>query len=291
MARLTSHRMVRSALTAGHQILLLLLAAAFLTPIVIMVFGAGKPSADALGAGWGVFDPYGFAKLADNVRGAWAGSGNLSFPGAMRNSLMITVLTVLLGLGVNSLAGYALARIPFHGRKVALAIVVALVIIPFEALALPLLLLATQPIAGFRLSDTLLAQVLPFVAQPLYIFLFYSFFSGMPTELEEAAQIDGAGVLRTFVSVIVPIAAPAYASSAILTFLYSWGQFLWPVMVTAARPNLQPVTLGLYNFLGTRPDWGQFYAYTTMMVLPVVLVFLVFQRWFVQGAATSGLKG
>jgi multiple sugar transport system permease protein len=291
MLRRHHPRAVRTAWTAAHQGLLVLLAAAFLTPIIVMIVGAGKPSAEALGAGWGAFDPKGFAEIGANVRAALAGSANLSFGGAFRNSVLISTLTVVLGLGVNSLAGYALARLPFRGRRVALAIVIGFIVVPFEALALPMLVLSSTPVAGIRLSDSLLAQVLPFVAQPLYIFLFYSFFSGISTEFEEAAQIDGAGVLRTFVSVIMPLAGPAYASCAILTFLYSWAQFLWPVMITAANPSNAPLTLGLYNFLGTTPNWGAFYAYTTMMVAPVVVVFVAFQRWYVQGVASSGLKG
>lgn len=284
-------RAARTAKVLAHQLVLLVLGTIFITPLVALVVGAGKSSNDAIGVGWGAFNPQGFTELGANVRAALAGSPNQTFLGAMRNSLIISGLTVFLGLGVNSLAGYSLARLPFRGRRIALGAVIALIIVPFEALALPLLLISSQPVAGFRLSDSLLAQVLPFVAQPLYIFLFYSFFSGLPTEFEEAAQLDGAGVLRTFFSVIVPLSAPAYASSAILTFLYSWGQFLWPVMITAAKPSNAPLTLGLYNYLGTTPNWGAFYAYTVMMVLPVVVVFLVFQRWFVQGVATSGLKG
>jgi multiple sugar transport system permease protein len=270
---------------------LLLLAVGFVAPILMMVVGAGKPSDRVFGAGWKAFDPEGFAWLRENMAAAWAGSANLSFPAALLNSIAISGSIVVFGLGVNSLAGYALARLPFRGRRIALAAVVALIIVPFESIALPLLLMLTQPILGFRVTDSLLAQVLPFVAQPLYIFLFYSFFKGMPLELEEAAQLDGAGVLRTFVSVIVPLAGPAYASSAILTFLYSWGQFLWPVMVTTATPQLQPLPLGLLNYVGTTPNWGGFYAYATMMVIPVIVVFLAFQRWFVQGVSSTGIKG
>jgi multiple sugar transport system permease protein len=291
MSARTGSRVSRAASTAARQLLLLLLAAAFLTPIIMMLVGAAKPSAQVFGAGWDAFNPKGFTALGANVRAALAGSANLPFLGALRNSLLISSLIVVLGLGVNSLAGYALARIPFRGRKIALALVIALIMVPFEALALPLLLLMAQPVGGHRLSDSILAQVLPFVAQPLYIILFYSFFTGLPSELEEAAQLDGAGLLRTFRSVIVPLSGPAYASSAILTFLYSWGQFLWPVMITAGRPELQPLPLGLLNYLGTTPNWGGFYAYATMMVVPVVVVFLFFQRWFVQGVASTGSKG
>jgi multiple sugar transport system permease protein len=291
MRLLTTPRARLRLSTLAAQAVMLVLAAGFIAPLLMMVVGAGKPSERVFGAGWRAFDPEGFTWLRENLEAAWSGSANLSFPAAMLNSVIISGSIVIFGLGVNSLAGYALARSEFRGQRIALAVVVALIIVPFESIALPLLLMLTQPIAGQRLTDSLLAQILPFVAQPLYIFLFYSFFTGMPLELEEAAQLDGAGVLRTFVSVIVPLAGPAYASSAILTFLYSWGQFLWPVMATAASPQLQPLPLGLLNYVGTTPNWGGFYAYATLMVIPVILVFLAFQRWFVQGVASTGLKG
>lgn len=276
----------------ASQAVMLLLAAAFITPILIMVVGAGKQSDRVFGAGWGAFDPEGFAWLGRNLAAVLAERpGGTAFPTALLNSLIISIAVVVLGLGVNSFAGYALARIGFRGRLVALAAVIALIIVPFESIALPLLLMLTQPVAGVRVSDTLLAQILPFVAQPLYIFLFYSFFKAMPLELEEAAQLDGAGVVRTFMRVIVPLSGSAYASSAILTFLYSWGQFLWPVMIASSSPRLQPLPLGLLNYVGTTPNWGGFYAYATLMVLPVILVFLVFQKAFVQGVAATGMKG
>jgi multiple sugar transport system permease protein len=274
------------------QLLMSLLAVVFITPILIMIVGAGKPSERVFGAGWRAFDPEGFAWLGRNIAAAVSDRpGGISYPGALVNSLAISGSIVVFGLGVNSLAGYALARLEFRGRRLFLAAVIALIIVPFESIALPLLLILTQPVGGYRVSDSLLAQILPFVAQPLYIFLFYSFFKNLPLELEEAAQIDGAGVLRTFLHIIVPLAGPAFAGSAILTFLYSWGQFLWPVMIASASPGLQPLPLGLLNYVGTTPNWGGFYAYAMLMVIPVVIVFLAFQRWFVQGVASTGLKG
>lgn len=289
MPRLTTRRRLTRTAT---QVLMLLLAAAFVTPILIMIVGAGKQSERVFGAGWGAFDPEGFAWLGRNLAAVFGErTGGIGFPAAMLNSVIISAAIVVIGLGVNSLAGYALARIGFRGRRAALTAVIALIIVPFESIALPLLLMLTQPVAGARISDTLLAQILPFVAQPLYIFLFYSFFKTMPLELEEAAQLDGAGVLRTFLTIIVPLAGSAYASSAILTFLYSWGQFLWPLMIASSSPELQPLPLGLLNYVGTTPNWGGFYAYATLMVLPVIVVFLIFQRSFVQGVAATGVKG
>ena len=123
------------------------------------------------------------------------------------------------------------------------------------------------------------------------IYLFYTFFAGLPKEMEEAASIDGAGPWRTFVTIIVPMAKPAYATVTILTFLTSWSSFLWPVMMVD-QPNVRPLPLEISVFQGQPPyDWGQIFAFGVLMVTPVLLVFLVFQRWFVAGVAASAVKG
>ena len=162
-----------------------------------------------------------------------------------------------------------------------------LIIVPFETLAVPLLLI----MAELGWTDTLHAQIIPFLAQPLYIFLFYSFFLGIPRELEEAAKIDGAGAATTFFRIAAPLAKPAYAAAGILIFLASWGQYLWPVMVTRSI-EARPLPMGIAEFQGLPPrDWGDIMAYAAMMVIPLLVVFIIFQRQFVRGVATSGLKG
>ena len=257
----------------------------FLFPVAIMVIGSFKPDTTVITdqTSLRAFDARPFQGF-DNYESA-AETGN--YLTSLRVSLIVSTVVVVGGLVVNSLFGYALARLRFGGQRILLGLVVALIIIPFEALAVPLLLMMSE--IGW--TNTIRAQYLPFIAQPLYIFLFYSFFKGLPTELEEAATIDGAGPYRTFWSVIFPLARPAYASAAILTFLYSWGQFLWPVMI-ARTEDVRPLPIGLTFFQGTPPfAWADLMAYATMMVLPVVIVFVIFQRHFIEGVASSGLKG
>lgn len=262
-----------------------LLGLFFLFPIAIMVIGSFKSDAVVISdqTSLSAFDPRPF-EAGDNYRAA-ADTGN--YFKSLRVSVIVSGVVVVGGLVVNSLCGYALARLRFRGQRILLSIVIALVIIPFEAIAVPLLLMMSQ----IEWTNTIRAQFLPFIAQPLYIFLFYSFFRGLPSELEEAAMIDGAGPYRTFWSVLFPLAKPAYASAAILSFLYSWGQFLWPVMV-AWTEDVRPLPIGLTFFQGQPPiQWADLMAFATMMVLPVIIVFVIFQRQFVQGVATSGLKG
>jgi len=144
-------------------------------------------------------------------------------------------------------------------------------------------------LAGWR--DTYLVQILPFIANAFSIFLFYTYFIGLPRELEEAARIDGAGVLRTFFSIILPNAKPVFASVAILTFLTQWGAFLWPLMVTSGEA-VRPLPLAISTFHSLPPlQWGDIFAFGVMMVSPVLVVFLLFQRWFVRGVAATGIKG
>jgi multiple sugar transport system permease protein len=264
---------------------MLLLAAFFLFPLVYMYASSFKPDALVLSdadsfAGFLPTPFIGLENYADAIERA-------SVFRSFLNSMIISGGIVVLGLVVNSLLGYTLARLRFRGRTLLLAAVIALIIVPFEALAVPLLYVS----ALFGWLDTYHVQILPFVANPLFIYLFYTFFLNVPAEIEEAARIDGAGPVRTFVSVVAPLARPAYATVAILGFLFSWGQFLWPVMVTRGI-DVRPLALGIGTFKTTPPvQWGDIMAYGALMTLPLLVVFLLFQRYFVQGVASSGVKG
>ena len=264
---------------------LILLALFFLFPIVFMIAGSFKADTSVIADSGSLraFVPQPFVGLENFQQAAERGNFWISF----RNSVIISAGIVFGGLVVNSLFGYALARVPFRGKGLLLLLVVALIIVPFETLAVPLLLI----MAELGWTNTLHAQILPFLAQPLYIFLFYSFFLGIPRELEEAARIDGAGAATTFFRIAAPLAKPAYAAAGILMFLASWGQYLWPVMVTRSI-EARPLPMGIAEFQGLPPrDWGDIMAYAAMMVIPLLIVFIIFQRQFVRGVATSGLKG
>lgn len=268
-----------------HYAVMLVLAAFFLFPLLYMgasslkADGAVLSGSDSLRA----FVPSPLVGL-DNYRDAVE---RASFPRVFLNSVIISGSIVVGGLVVNSLLGYALARLRFAGRRLIVPVIIALIIIPFEALAVPLLYLSAE--LGWL--DTYQVQILPFIANPLFVYLFYTFFLNVPVSLEEAARVDGAGPVRIFVSVVAPLAKPAYATMAILGFLFSWGQLLWPVMVTRGV-DVRPLPLGIGTFLTTPPvQWGDIMAYAAMMTLPLVVVFLVFQRYFVRGVAATGVKG
>jgi multiple sugar transport system permease protein len=258
-------------------------ALVYTAPILFMIAGSVKPDATVLREAGGLSalypteaSPANYADVFDRV----------PFLLYMANSAVINVLIVGLGLVVNALAGYALARLRWRGRRAVLSAVFALMVLPFEAIALPLFYQVTS--LGWR--DGYLVQALPFVAYPLCTYLFYSFFLSMPKELEEAARIDGAGPFRTFFTIIVPNAKPAFASVAIVTLLLFWGMYLWPLLVTSG-PDVRPLPLGIAAFYTLPPlEWGDILAFGVMMVAPVLAVFIVFQRWFVRGVASTGIK-
>lgn len=268
-----------------QYILMVLLAAFFLFPLVYMYVSSFKPDDIVLSDSSSIraFIPSPFLGLENYADAADRAQVFRVF----LNSLIISTGIVGLGLVVNSLLGYALARLKFRGQNVLLAAIVALIIIPFEALAVPLLFMSAE--AG--ILDTYIVQILPFIANPLFIYLFYTFFLNIPVSLEEAALVDGAGPIRVFWSVVAPLARPAYATMAILGFLFSWGQYLWPVMVTRGI-DVRPLPLGIGVFKTTPPvQWGDIMAYAALMTLPLLVIFLIFQRYFVQGVASSGVKG
>ncbi|UCC56557.1 MAG: carbohydrate ABC transporter permease [Gammaproteobacteria bacterium] len=263
---------------------LVVAALLFVAPLLFMFAGSLKPDDQVLleAGSWRAF-------LPDTI--AWQNYldvfARVRFGRYLMNSLFITSMIVAAGLIVNSLAGYAFARLQWTGRDILFAGVLTIMIVPLEAIAVPLFYQVT--LFGWR--DTYIVQILPFLANAFSIYLFYTFFIGLPRELEEAARIDGASVLRTFVSVIVPNSKPVFATVAILTFLMQWGAFLWPLMVTSGEA-VRPLPLAVSTFHSLPPlQWGDIFAFGVMMVSPVLIVFLLFQRWFVRGVVATGIKG
>jgi multiple sugar transport system permease protein len=218
----------------------------------------------------------------------------MKFGQFMWNSIFISGTTVIFGLLVNSMAAYALSRLRWKGRAFVLALVVALIIIPFEAVAVPLMLLTTQlPWIDGTIGwhNTYHVQIIPFIADAFSIFLFYQFFIGLPKDLEEAAYVDGANQFLTYFRIIVPLSRPVFATVAILKFLQYWGSYLWPLMVVQL-PEVRPLTVAMTEFFGQYPRlWGDTLAFTSMITVPVLLVFMLFQKWFVQSVASTGVKG
>lgn len=203
------------------------------------------------------------------------------------NSLLYVSLIVIFGLIVNSLCAYALVKLKFPGSEYILMAIIALYIIPFESVLLPLYLIVNK--LGW--VNELPALYMPFIAQCFNIFLFRQFFLNFPDELEQAAQIDGASPIQTFLRIVIPNSKPVFATVAILTFVHHWGDFIWPLIVTT-DDKIRNIQVGL-QFLFTEPpiQYGPILAGLTMTTIPVIIIFVFFQKYYVQGITSSGIKG
>lgn len=268
-----------------HYLLLAVVSLFFFLPVYYLIVGSFRPSGEVL-SGISGFAPVNLT--LENYTGVFehlnsAATGYFGQFAAV--SIIVTTAVVAGNLLVNSMAAYSFARMQWRGRKVVFLLVTVLTIIPFEAVALPLYYM----FSGHR--DTIYIQALPFIANAFSIFLFYTFFLDVPVEIEEAARLDGAGPFRTFFQVVVPITKPAFATVAILTFLAQWGSYLWPVLMVS-DPTVRPLPLAISVFQNQQPpEWGQVLAFGTMFIVPVLAVFLIFQRWFVASISSSAVKG
>jgi multiple sugar transport system permease protein len=277
---------------------MLVLAAFFAFPIVFMFVASFKPDGQLLRdvSSIRAFVPYGDLSL-DNYRGVFARVPAARF---IFNSVLISTVTVGLGLFVNSLAGFALARLRFRGAKVILPALIATLIVPFETIAIPLLLVVSKlpwlTLEGGRVAltwgwlNSYHVQILPFVANAFAVFLFAQSFKSIPKDLDEAARVDGATWFQIYRRIIVPLSGPAFATVAILTFLPIWNAYLWPLMVTQSS-EIRPVMVGLQYFFQLNVAWGEIMAYLSMITIPVLVVFLAFQRAFIESVASAGVKG
>lgn len=269
----------------------------FLFPLVFMFISSLKPSQQLLVDlhSWKAFVPVGDISL-DNYRGVFE---RVPFGMFLFNSLFTAVVTVLIGLAVNSMLGFALARIEWRGRGLVMAVVLAMLILPFDVLAIPtLFLVAKLPWLSFDGGlhfiqgwfNSYQVQILPFAANAFSIFLFTQYFRSLPLELDEAARVDGASWFRIYRSVAVPLAGPSFGTVAILTFLPMWNAYLWPIM-TIQEESYRPIMVGLQYFYQQNIVWGEIMAYLSLITIPVIILFFAMQRFFVASIATSGMKG
>ena len=203
------------------------------------------------------------------------------------NTLVVTVVVVAGNLLFCSLAGYAFARIKFFGRDVVFILVLATLMIPFQVIMIPTFIIVRK----LGLIDTLGALIVPKLAGAFGIFLLRQFFRSLPIELEEAARIDGASRLGVLFKIVLPLSGPVLATVAVITFLWTWNDFLWP-LITIYNPDNMTLQLGLTTFQGAhQTNTHLLMAANVMSVIPVLFLFFVAQRFFIRGIATSGLKG
>lgn len=211
----------------------------------------------------------------------------LDFPQAFANSAIVAVLTTLGNLVFCSLLGYALAKLRFPGRRALFLVVLGTLMVPSMVTFVPQFVM----VSNLGLVNSYGGLILPFLATPFGVFLMRQYLLSIPDELIEAARVDGAGELRIFARIVLPLCGPALATLTILTFLASWNNFLWPLVVATTEDKYTlPVALALYSVGQNRIDFGLVLAGAVAVLLPVVIVFVLLQRHFLRGIATTGLK-
>lgn len=277
-----------------RYLVLTLIAIIFVFPLIFMAMSSLKPDQQLLidSGSMRAFLPVGDISL-DNYFSAFERAPVARF---MFNSVLVTGVTVVLTLFVCSLTGFSLAFLSWRGRDVVLSIILATLIIPFEAISIPMLLVSAKlPWIGaegleFGWFNSYRIQIVPFVADGLTIFLFVQYFRDLPRELIEAARVEGASWFAIYRRVVMPLSGPVLATAAILKFLAMYNQYLWPLMVVQEE-EYRPVMVGLQYFFQLNVAWGEVMAYLTMITVPVLTFYLVLQRAFIASIASTGVKG
>jgi multiple sugar transport system permease protein len=279
---------------ALNYVLLSWIALVFIFPIVFMIVSSLKPDLQLLqdASSLRAFLPVGDISF-DNYRAAFqrVPIGHFIF-----NSVMVTAITMVLSLALCSMAAFAFVFLEFPGRNLFLAVVLATFIVPFESIAIPLLLVVNNlpwiGAGGVTIGwlNSYHVQIVPFVADALTIFLFVQYFRDLPKDLVEAARVDGASYFQIYRRIIVPLAGPVFATAAILKFLSMYNQYLWPVMA-AQSEDYRPIMVGLQYFFQLNIAWGEMMAYLTVITVPVLLFYLSLQRAFIASIASTGVKG
>lgn len=204
----------------------------------------------------------------------------------LTNSVVVAGVSVLLTVALNLAAGYAFAKLRFPGRDLLFLLIISTLMVPVQVIMIP----QFQVVIELGLLDNPMGVVLPRLAEAFGLFMARQFFLGIPDELIDAARVDGAGHVRTFWSVALPLSGPLVAVLVIFTFMWRWNEFIWPLIVlTSADSYTLPVGLQfLVQQFGS--DYGPLLAMSFLSILPMLLVFAVFQRFFVEGVARSGLR-
>jgi multiple sugar transport system permease protein len=290
--RLRGRSSLRAALRPGERLfsplrllaiaVLVILAVTWLMPFAWAIATSLKSEASAAATpvSWVPADGFTFDAYAKVLREG-------AIPLWAWNSLLTATLITAITLATAAMAAYAFSRIDFRGRRVLFFAMIASIVVPPQVLIVPLF----YQMLNFGLVDTYWAIILPQVVHPAMVFILKKFFDQVPIELEDAARIDGAGRFRIFWSVVLPLSRPILSAVAIFVFIMAWNNFLWPFIVTS-NPRLMTLPVGLQTI---KSAFGLQYAQTMasamLAALPLVIVFLFFQRQIIKGIATTGFGG
>jgi alpha-1,4-digalacturonate transport system permease protein len=253
----------------------------FLTPVLWAVLSAFQPPR-SLFVFPPNFDPRGFSLV--NFRAVFA-TGDV--PRYALNSLIVATSSSLITVIASSMAGFALAKYRFLGRQFIFMVIVSVLLIPLQVLMVPVFLI----LKTLGWINTLIGIIIPPAATATGTFMMRQYIVGIPDELLEAARIDGASDWRIYCRIILPLSAPALGAVGILSFTWRWNDYLWPLIVINNQQNYT-LQLSLANLVGTNTvEWGTLLAYATLAMIPVLVVFICFQRYFLKGSLTGAVKG
>ncbi|MFC7547382.1 carbohydrate ABC transporter permease [Plantactinospora sp. GCM10030261] len=250
-------------------------------PFVWMLLGSVKPNAEIrqVPPTWLPESP-----TLDNYRQLFT---QLDFPMFFFNSVVVATVITLGNLVFCSMLGYALAKLRFPGNRLVFGLVLGMLMVPGMVTFVPLFMLVSQ----LGMVNSYPGLILPWLASPFGVFLMRQFILGLPDDLIHAARVDGAGEFRIFSRVILPLCGPALATLGILTFLSSWNNFLWPLVVAQSEDRYTlPVALALYAIGENNTRYGLLMAGSVVIIVPILVVFVLLQRHFVKGIAMTGLK-
>lgn len=203
-----------------------------------------------------------------------------------KNSTMVAIISTVITVMINTMAGYAFAKYQFKGRDLIFVFFISTLMLPLEVLMIPIF----QVVKFLGMYNSFAGIIIPPAATPAGVFLLRQYFLTVPDDLIEAARIDGASELSIFIRLMLPIAKPAMSVLAIFAFMWRWNDFMWPLLVIRDTEKYT-LQLALANFNGQYSvDWNSLIAMSVVTMIPVLIVFLIFQKQFIQGMVTSGMK-
>lgn len=269
-----------------YHLIIGFLALVMIYPIIWMAASSLKPSSEIFSTAYSLIP----SRLEfGNYASGWKGFGANSFSVFFKNSLIIVILSTLGAVASSALVAYGFARIPFKGKTFWFSCVMITMMLPHDVTIIPQYVM----FAKLGWLSSFKPVIIPhFFGTPFFIFLIIQFIRTIPQEMDEAAKMDGCSKYSIFIRIIVPLIVPALVTATIFSFYWRWDDFVSPLLYLN-KPALYPVSLALKMFLDADSlnNWGGMFAMSTLSLLPVVLVFLFFQKYIVEGISTSGLKG
>ena len=276
----TQHFLTKFLFYAGNIIIGII----FVSPLIWMISASLKPEAAIFANMNSITTFIPVQASLDNFKEVFS---RLDMLQVFKNTFVYIALILVLDLLLNSICGYALAKFDFKGKGMMLNFIVALMVMPMEAIMLPLYIEMSQ--LGW--VNTLAALVIPFVAKCFSIYMFRQFFCDIPDELLEAAALDGAGPVRTFFTVVMSISKTVYATVFILDFVAHWNDFMWPFLVMTGESK-RTIQLAIQVFFGTQPiHYSAIMAALVVSAVPMLIMFIFMQKYYIEGIASSGIKG